>query len=271
MKTMSQSNPDAEQGKPVVIIAGTSANVRRRRSGCGLLGVIVALLIVIALLGSVAVGVLALAAPNLLSNLVGGITGIQTLQTRAVPGTASSFDPISNFQAVREFAGPDAQFISLRASNVRSDGTLDLTATYSSAPRVEYNFAREIPRPADAPPVGAGGTGTGPWYEPITVEAYKPGQRSQISTVNGGVRVSFQHVNEGLTRSVSVASTGLADKLVDAPQCSFKNLWQTTLEANRKAQKDAVAIISYDSDGYDFVISGLGVSLQFDMDCRLKR
>ncbi len=268
---MLQSNLDAEQGKPGVIISGTSATVRRRRTGCALLGVVISLLIVLALLGAVVVGVLAVAAPNILSNLVGGITGVQTLQTRAVPGAASSFDPISAFQVAREFAGPDAQLISFRASNVRSDGTLDLTATYSPAPRVEYNFAREIPRPADAPPVGAGGTGAGPWYEPITVEAFQPGQRRQITTVNGGVRVSFQHVNEGLTRSVSAASTNLSGKLVDAPQCSLKSLWQAALEANRKAQKDAVAIISYDSDGYDFVISGLGVSLHFDMDCRLKR
>ena len=268
---MLQSNLDTEQGKPGVIIAGTSATVRRRRTGCALLSVVIGLLIVLGIFGAVAVGVLAVAAPNMLSNLVGGIAGVQTLQTRAVPGTASSFDPISSFEAAREFAGPDAQFISLRASNVRSDGTLDLTATYSPAPRVDYKFAREIPRPADAPPVGAGGTGTGPWYEPVTVEAYRPGQRRQITTQSGGSRVTFQHVNEGLTRSVSAASTSLDGKLVDAPQCAFKNLWQTALEANSKAQKDAVAIISFDSDGYDFVISGLGVSLHFDMDCRLKR
>jgi hypothetical protein len=267
---MFQSNPDAEQGKPVVIIAGTSVS-GRRRSGCGCLGLVIGLVIALATLAGIGVAVLAVAAPNILNNLIGSITGAQMPQSKPVPGAASSFDPVSTFEAVRQFAGENAQLISLRASNVRSDGTLDLTATYSPGPRVDYRFAREIPRPADAPPVGAGGTGTGPWYEPITVEAYQPGQRRQVTTIGGGVKTSYQYVNEGMTRTVSSASTSLGGTLVDAPTCPFKDLWQTVLEANSKAQKDAVASITYDSDGYDFVISGLGVSLHFDMACRLKK
>ncbi len=265
---MFQSNPDAEQGKPAVIIAGTAVS-GRRRSGCGCLGIIIGLVIALAILAGIGVAVLAVAAPNILNNLIGSITGAQVPKSQPVPGAASSFDPISTFEAVREFAGENAQLISLRASNVRSDGTLDLTATYSPGPRVDYRFVREVPRPADAPPVGAGGTGTGPWYEPITVEAYQPGQRRQVTTIGGGVKTSFQYVNEGMTRSVSSPTTSPGGTLIDAPKCSFATFWQTALE--RGAQKDDVASITYDSNGYQFDLSARKVNLRFDMDCRLKK
>src|SRR5206468_6698954 len=84
------------------------------------------------------------------------VSGGGTADTREVPGNATRFDPVAAFPGVLDYAGKDAQLTSLKAYFVRSDGMMDLTANYN--PRAEYEFIIKVPPPADAPPVGAGGT-----------------------------------------------------------------------------------------------------------------
>lgn len=243
---------------------------RRSRAGCalgGCLGVAIALIIAAATLVGIGAAVLAVAVPNLLNTVFSTVTGIETIETQPVPGDASRFDPITALPGVTAFAGAGAQLVALEAWYVRADGTLELTATYSPSPRVTYTFAREVPRPADAPPPGVGGANAGPWYETITIEAYQPGQWRTVTRTGGGISTRFQYVNEGMTREVSKPSAARV-ALARAPGCALADLWQTALE--REAPRDAVAVIKYDVDGYTFSIDGTSVNLRFGPDCRLQ-
>jgi hypothetical protein len=244
--------------------------VTPRRKSCmgGCLGTLAVGAIVLAIVGGIGAAVLAVFLPNALNGIMAGLTGIKMPETRSVPGSAGAFDPIESYAAVSAFAGQDMQLVSIKASNVRADGTLDLNATYSPAPRVDYQFVHEVPRPADAPPVGAGGTGVGPWYEEVTIEVYQPGARRHVTQIGGGVSASYDYVNDGMLRQVDKPTTNLPGAIVPAPKCAFATLWKTALEYN--ASKDAVASIDYTADGYSFNINALKVYLKFGSDCRLK-
>lgn len=241
---------------------------RRRRSGCGCFGVLITLIIIVSTVGGIGVAVLAVFSPNTLTGLMSGLTGISAPQTQKTPGEANSFDPFGSYAQVKAFAGQDTQLIEISANYVRSDGTLDLTATYSPAPSVDYQFAHEVPRPSNAPPVGAGGANNGAWYERITIRTFQPGQRRHVSIIKSGVRVSFDYVNEGMTRDVNDPTSSLSAEFVPAPKCTTAELWKAALA--KDASKDAVAIIRYDKSGYSFTISGTRINLQFDMACALK-
>lgn len=268
-------DPNAQNNAPRIIVDGQDINQgppqgksRRRRSGCGCLGALVVLIIVVATVGGIGVGVLAVINPNVLAKLMTSITGVRALDTQAIVGDATQFDPFAAYAQAKAFAGADVQLLEISANYVRADGTMDLTATYSPAPYTEYKFLHEVPRPADAPPVGAGGTTAGPWYEPISISAYRPGQRRHTSITKGGVRTSFDFINEGLLRDVDDPTSSLSPQFLEAPTCKTADLWKAALE--KDAPKDAVAIINYKADGYTFIISGASVVLNFNTDCTLK-
>jgi hypothetical protein len=202
-------------------------------------------------------------APNLIPRLFG------LVETQPVQGDPAKFDPVFAYGSVAAYAGAGARLISIEASQVRVDGTMDLTATYVPAPYTEYEFAINVPPPDNAPPVGAGGSSTGQWFQPVTVRVYEPGQRRQVRRTSNGTRLTFQYVNEGMVRDADDTPTSSAPRFVEeAPQCSFVDFWQTALE--RGAPRDAVANISYDADGYEFRISGAGVNLEFGFDCKVR-
>jgi hypothetical protein len=164
-----------------------------------------------------------------------------------------------------DYAGTGAELVSVNAYFVRSDGTVELNASYTPAPYVTYDFVRKLEKaPANAPPVGAGGANTDPWYEPIEIHLYQPGQWRKVS----GSSVSYTYVNKGMQRSVDDAENGLRHPVVPPPTCPFSQLWSVAV--TKDAPAEAVAIIQYNSDGYDFSISGLSVHLEFGMDCKLK-
>lgn len=255
------------QSAPRVQIV-SSQRTRRRSAGCGCLGGLVALIIALVTIGGIAIAVLAVFSPNLLMGAMTALTGVKGPETRKIASDASNFDPFGTYDEISAFAGQDAQLIEIDASYVRADGTMDLTATYSPAPNVDYKFARVVARPGDAPPVGVAGSTNGSWYESITIRAFQPGQRRRTSITKGGVRTSFDWVNDGLVREVSAPTSSLSTEFIARPQCSPADLWKTALE--RDVPKDAVAVIRYDKNGYSFVISGAGVNLRFDMECKLK-
>lgn len=214
------------------------------------------------------VAILAVFFPNTLSGAVAKLTGVPLPETRVITGAANAWDPVAAFASVAAFAAPDAQLISFDATNVRPDGTLDLTASYSPAPRVDFKFFHEIPRPANAPPVGAGSTGRGPWYEPVSIGVYQPGQRRNFYYRGGGVSADLDYINEGMERETDDPTTTLPGEGVEAPKCALADLWK--IAQTQAAPSDAVASISYDADGYSFSISALKIYLDFDLECQLK-
>ena len=191
--------------------------------------------------------------------------GFGMADTREVPGDPASFDPIASLGGVSDFAGSDAQLISIDARFVRSDGTMDLTASYTPGPRVNYEFALPTDPPADAPPVGAGGGST--WYLPVTIEVYQPGQWRHVTSMGGGVSTEYSYMNKGMDRDTSSPTTSPRE-FVPEPTCSFADLWQVAIQ-QKEAPEDAVATITYDGRGYYFRISDLGISEYFDADCQL--
>jgi hypothetical protein len=189
-------------------------------------------------------------------------TGGGNVDTRVVPGDAARFDPVGALSGVQAFAGADAELTDFEASYVRSDGTMDLTASYR--PRVEYKFVHKVPPPPDAPPVGAGGTLNGGWYEQVNISVYTPGQWRHVTSGSS----EYSYMNRGMQRDTDSPTTTKPDVL-PTPTCSFADLWKVALEY--KAPADAVATIEYDHEGYHFDIRDTTVDLDFGMDCRLKK
>jgi hypothetical protein len=187
-------------------------------------------------------------------------TGGGMADTRDVPGDATRFDPIANFAAIKAYAGAGAELIGFDAYYVRSDGTLDLNADFY--PRVDLEFLIPTTAPANAPPIGAGGSADGEWYIPVDIDIYQPGQWRRVS----GGSTSYTYVNKGMQRDVDDPVSWERTLLPD-PTCSFADLWAVAL--TKDAPSSAVAIIEYDERGYSFRISDVSISLYFDMDCQL--
>ncbi|MGQ9910660.1 MAG: hypothetical protein ACUVS2_17685 [Candidatus Flexifilum sp.] len=253
--------------------------VRRARPGCCCWSFVVLLIVfpvgMILLLSGLFNGAIAqlaaslLGEDNVISQIVGAIDDAVP-DTRPLPASApaDAFDPVAALPEIRAFAGDGALLAEIYATSVRPDGTLNLNATYTPRPYVDYRFYRVVPRPDNAPPIGAGGTSSGPWFEPITISAYQPGQMSLISRTGGGVNVRTQFINQGLAREIDEPTTSVSfntDQSLLDPACSFAELWAQAL--TRGAPAEAVASIHYNASGYDFVISGV-ISLRFDSRCK---
>jgi hypothetical protein len=247
---------------------------KRRRSGCGCGLVILALVIIVPLVAvfAIATGVLNSIGSNIpglgdLGNMIATVSNaIKPPETRTISGDPTKFDPMAGLDDAQDMAGAGAKIASIRATYVRSDGTMDLTANYN--PRTEYEFLREIPRPTDAPPPGVAGSSSGPWYEPISIDAYRPGQVSHVTSMGGGINTEYSYTNEGMIKEVSDPTTNPFDDIAPEPKCKFVDLWKAAMK--KGAAEEAVAIIEYNADGYSFVISGSdGISLDFDMNCKL--
>lgn len=202
-----------------------------------------------------------------MNQIMTALTGVEAPQTQPLTTDANNFDPFVGLAQAQALAGEGAQLVSIDATYVRSDGTMDLNATYSPAPRVTYDFVRQVERPKDAPPVGVAGSTLGPWYEPITIEAYEPGQRRHVSIRGGNGSVEFDYVNEGMVKETDDPTTNLSGEIVEAPTCTAQALWKEALK--KDAPRDAVAIIEYDEDGYTFNISGV-LYLRFGTDCKIQ-
>lgn len=218
--------------------------------GCAILSLLLAL---------VMVGVIGFSA------FVAALTEGQAAQTQPVQTDANNFEPFVGLAQAQALAGPDAFLAEIRAIYVRSDGTMDLYAAYS--PSTYYEFVRKIPRPEDAPPVGVTGSTNGQWYEPVTIEVYRPGSHGYVSTFSGGNRVTNSYLNEGMLRTSDTPTTSGPGAFLPDPDCTAQQLWETALK--KDAPRDAVAYITYDADGYNFNISGV-ISLEFTIDCKLK-
>lgn len=66
------------------------------------------------------------------------------------------------------------------------------------APSVNYEFHREVEAPNHAPPVGAGGSTDGRWYQSLRIEALKPGKRQQTTRIGDESAERIWYVTRGL-------------------------------------------------------------------------
>jgi hypothetical protein len=193
------------------------------------------------------------------------VTSVIGQQSSFVPGDASRFDPVAAYPQVVQRAGDGAHLITLEARFVHPDGTLDLYAPYKPAPTVTYRFYRDLATaPSDAPPLGAGGLPDGRWYEPVTISISRPIQW-QYATTTGGI---YPFINLGMKRSPSPARSTPSGKAAPDPTCAFADFWKAAVQQG--APTNAVAIIMYDVNGYEFHIDDTPVDLRFGQDCQLR-
>lgn len=184
----------------------------------------------------------------------------------AVAGDVTAFDPIVGLDQAMDFAGGDVKLVSLESKFVKSDGTMDLTASYHA--RTDYDFVSELAEPpADAPPVGAGGSLSDKWYMPVSVSVFDPGQMRHVTSMGGNYSYSGSYVHKGMERTFDKPVSKLNDPIVDLPTCMFDDLWLTAIE--KGAPKNAVATIKYDENGYEFTISDAKIYLEFDKTCQV--
>lgn len=197
-----------------------------------------------------------------------GCAKILGLETYPVKGDASHFDPFASLADIRARVGAGARLVSIRADYVRSDGTMDLNATYRPAPNVTYQFQVPAKGKGKAPPIGAGGGANSAWVQSVEVSVYQPGQRRHRTTISGNSRTSYDYTNEGMEiERGSVMMSEVKPDLGD-PKTSTQDLWKIAL--SKGAPKDAVATISYDSFGFEFSIRGAIVSFRCDANGKLK-
>jgi hypothetical protein len=255
---------------------------QRRRGGCCLISFIVVIALIV-----VAGAVVGIAAPLLVTGAMSGsalgpilgrigvnpdilspdrfLTAQFGIETKELEGVdPRRYEAYASYPQARAYAGDGADLVSLRVFGARGDGTLDLTATYTPQPNAEYKFVRRLAQPPpNAPPVGAGGSVKGDWYETITVRVYEPGQRRRITSSSARV----DYVNKGMERRVE-EPTGTPPATIVAPTCTLQAIWQQAII--RGARPDAVANIDYTKDGYHFMIQGTPVNFRLGPDCRPK-
>jgi hypothetical protein len=200
------------------------------------------------------------------------LTGTIIEQTAEIPGDPKTFDPVASLPTVKAHAGPTAKLVSIDASYVKSDGTLDLTVTKPYSPEVTYNFfAAATDENREAPPLGAGGVEGGFWYKSIDVDVYEPGQWRHVTSMGSGGSSEYSYQNKGMDKDEGSVIYGKPVEITE-PKCSFKDLWAAVIE--KGAPKDAVADIEYNLryDGkprYTFDISGTDYDYDFGEDCKM--
>jgi hypothetical protein len=255
-----------------------TVETRRRGSSRGCLIVAIIVVVLLVACAGIPLAVMPLVAPGLIDSVLrsADLSGDELIrsqlgiETQELLGTdPARFDPFAGLAQARAFAGEQAELVGLEASGVRADGTMDLLATYTPAPSAEYRFRRRLAAaPPNAPPVGAGGSASGVWYEPVIIKVYQPGQRRQVQVTKGNSRVSGFYVNRGMTRETGQPVAETITPL-PPPACSLALMW--TLARALGAPPDAVAAISYTRDGYTFTIRGTPTTFRLGPDCQQRR
>jgi hypothetical protein len=202
-----------------------------------------------------------------INQLISQVTeGLAAPYSEPVVGDAANFSPMDGLAQATRLAGEGAQFAEFDFTGVRSDGTMDLTDTSLNA-SAEYVFLRPVPQPADAPPVGSPGNTGGPWFEPIRLRAYQPGQFRTRRTSGGGVSTSIQYINQGMEMQIDEPTTSPFEEIAPVPTCSLADLWAEAI-SDFDAPADGVANISYEEGQYEFRMS-TGVNITFTDGCKV--
>ncbi|MCA9373582.1 MAG: hypothetical protein R3B71_03315 [Candidatus Gracilibacteria bacterium] len=183
-------------------------------------------------------------------------------QTTEFSGNPAAFDVLAMLPEAQAYAGEGAQLSEIDSYFVSADGTQNFAADYEPPARTTYTFIKTVPPPENAPP-----TGVDEYYQQIKVEALNPGETRHITSRGGSVNLDYWVTNKGFIRSIGSPTARAPGEFIDAPSCSFADIWQKAIETG--VSSEAAANITYDEDGYRFQISTLGVWLEFDQDCNL--
>ena len=185
------------------------------------------------------------------------------VETFPLNSSASHFNPFASIDEIRNRVGLNAHLVSIEASYVRSDGTMDLTASYKPAPNVKYSFAVPLDKgPVDMPPVGAGRKPGDVWVQLVDVNCYLPGQMVYVSRMSGRSSSQFSYHNEGMDIKRRRANMATLEPDIGQPKVSTLDLWNMAL--SKGAPKDAVATIRFDTNGYKFAIAALNIQISLD-------
>ena len=210
----------------------------------------------------VVIGIGVFMAYRFFSGVIGEVMNEETFEV----ARPSRFDPFGDFKEVVAGIGlPSARLVSIEASGVRPDGTMDLTAEYTPAPRASYKFVEPTEEDKERmPPVGAGRKPDDVWARVVTAEAYRPGQTSHIRKMGGNINAEYWHTNEGVTVDFSSPGAQALPDALAAPSLSTREMWEKALSLG--APRDAVARVSYDEKGYGLWITGTEISLRWGFD-----
>jgi hypothetical protein len=186
--------------------------------------------------------------------------------TVAPPGDAMRFDPVQALSEVEAFVGGGVKLVSFDARMVRSDGTMDLKATYQPPPAADYVFTKIVSAPETAPPLGTM-PASSTWQERITVKVSRPGQRFFVTSKEGGLTLKYNYVTKGMEKNVSDPAISPTPTLPSQPICLLSDLWRQAIQ--RGVPQDGVATITYNSRDYRFKQYGNVKTYTFGLDCKL--
>lgn len=197
------------------------------------------------------------------------IGGMVSQGTVIPPGDMERFDPITTFAEVQAYAGENAKLATMKAELVNSDGTMNLKARYGlRRATMTYYFFRELSQPpANAAPIGAGGSTDGKWYEPISVTISHPGESRYMQKTTANYSFKGNYMHQGMEKNVMFAVSKTSAELIPPPSCPFKPFWDSAIKQG--APKDSIATIDYTELGYVFKIADTDINLKFGSDCQL--
>ncbi len=186
-------------------------------------------------------------------------------ETYPIAGDPKQFDAFAEIPEIRKHIGTEAKLEDIDVYYVRSDGTLDLKASYKPAPYANYRFIVPLKSPPEnAPPIGAGRGPDDIWTQSVTVRIYEPGQRRHVTRISGGAKTSYSYSNEGMDVDRGSPSMSNPKNALPDPKLTLQEMWKLAME--KGVDKNAVATIEYDRSGYSFSITGLKVRLYWDLD-----
>jgi hypothetical protein len=256
---MTSSDPTTSPSATTKITRGTAIRIVAFFSSC--LGVS----LIFFVLAAIGVG-LALNYFDLLPSSK-AFLGIKQEETAVPPGSLTAFDPITSMHRVLEFAGPDAQFVSMSATFVGLHGTVDLTPTELPRPEVVYRFVREVSQSEHPASIGAGAGEDGKQWQDISVIVGSPGARTQARRMNGMINAQYQYKNLGMKRRIGLTHATRTDTPILPPACPLDVLWKSARDHG--APENAVASIEYGARGYSFWIRDTRFRYQFNTTCQL--
>jgi len=216
---------------------------------------------VLAVLGFVG-GIIYVSCSNFFANMMGE-------KTYEISGDTSHFDPFAKLAEARTHVPPGSRLVSIEATFVRADGTMDLNAKYTPYPQTKYTFVHILDKaPENAPPIGAGRGPEDQWFEEVEVTCYKPGQVHHVRRMGGGVSSEYTYKHLGMKVESRSPQSGKPKEAVPDPKCTTQKLWELAIQ--KGADRNAVARIEYDEDGYEFRIDRTDISFKCDLECRVK-
>lgn len=190
-----------------------------------------------------------------------------THHSKSLTGNPATYSPITYFSEAQELAGEDALLYEMEAKFVKSDGTMDLTASYNPPPSADFTFYIPADKPKDAPPTGAG---SDKYSREVNIMVERAWTTHGVTKSTANTRTRYTYFNFGIAADFDEPNNfRQLEKAVPTPKCDFADLWKAAITEG--ANPEAVSTIIYNKDGYDFRVFGdkEDLYLKFDMSCKL--